>query len=1223
MNMTTLAAFGDILGILPLEIWQRCIAEACQGDNYMASLLSFTMVSTKWRQFLIETPTLWTTIHINDGDEDSLATISLFLYLSRTAKLSLNIWVPISKDWTRIYPLIFHRREQIRDIILLANTESHFTDCKSRISISDVTFEHNLRDIFKTLDFPTSIEYLDVISDRQIKMSDDWIWAPPSLVSAGRWIYSSSILQSSSHSKLRRLSMDSSNLVALLPCLSRLRQLQHLQIYSEEQGYILAPLPLPVTYDVGPLDMPSLHTFQYHGRIHWATMQLLIGAAQTLHNLDLQTGILDLNLILEALFVIKSLRRLSLTLLRLEYDLYDSNKRRLYLPANITNQISEIVVPKEQLHLLEDFRCEMKPLGGIQLSGTIDTDPLWRLFHAIFPALRVLIWNLPIRAHPLLLLLTGQKQLRHFESSMVLVLPSSPLTGLVLPLLESLLIKDAQIASGMTAPNLLHLSTMHREKFVRFNAFPFTWLHSLKLILGEWVEVLGDMGPRDFPLLKALSFTFLGPRCNFPLLELPSLVEISISTKSPTFTQGMKFCNSILCEPWRCPRLEQIDLDSFLEWDLVYLMLEGRNFIRDMPVSCIKRLILPLLPPKFYHIFASLLAGRPAPSFSSFWSLMRRLSVQGAQYRLLDHNLVGCFNCIYWGLDGCHKPIYDSMLFEEYYINDGDDRVLNDIIEPLGLIPLYGYDVTLPMLRIYGAYQGAWITERVERAERWKKQAYAWSKLRYRPLTCHRWCCNPKVMVTEHDIQDDEDSNLVSLPGFFDIVENDAFCNNIVSAIRSIADLLRDRDRKSRFTSASVLTELKVHSKFGNITGAVPSPNTPLQNQPSRARTNTTSTIEYAEFRTALEDALPSLFTEFKDSGLEVGSTIASALTKMVRYAGLRDASKGVILSLIGMIKARDSNIVSTTASVLANLVEHAEFQNEIGNAIPSLVGLLEHSFHTVRSSAGFALGKLGEYDNIRAVIGDIIPSLIELLKHPHSSTRSEALSVLSTLSEHSEFRHRVGLAIPCIVELLNDIGSDTRSNAISTLAELGERGEFHKSIELAILSLVDQLKDANSYTRSSALSALSTLAQHDVFFKAIKATIPFLVEIIQGVDFNARYSAASALSRLVEQAEFRGSIEAVIPSLIEQLTDEDPDIGATALSLLVILAEHAKFRNAIEAALPFLVELLAGVDPRVRHSVGYALTKLAEQGVRLRGVVLRMMSVGWGQGRNVSAMVV
>ncbi|KIM27259.1 hypothetical protein M408DRAFT_9426 [Serendipita vermifera MAFF 305830] len=112
------------------------------------------------------------------------------------------------------------------------------------------------------------------------------------------------------------------------------------------------------------------------------------------------------------------------------------------------------------------------------------------------------------------------------------------------------------------------------------------------------------------------------------------------------------------------------------------------------------------------------------------------------------------------------------MLFEEYYINDGDDRVLNDIIEPLGLIPLYGYDVTLPMLRIYGAYQGAWITERVERAERWKKQAYAWSKLRYRPLTCHRWCCNPKVMVTEHDIQDDEDSNLVSLPGFFDIVEN-------------------------------------------------------------------------------------------------------------------------------------------------------------------------------------------------------------------------------------------------------------------------------------------------------------------------------------------------------------------------------------------------------------------------------------------------------------------
>lgn len=164
--------------------------------------------------------------------------------------------------------------------------------------------------------------------------------------------------------------------------------------------------------------------------------------------------------------------------------------------------------------------------------------------------------------------------------------------------------------------------------------FVLTQLRSLTLSIGEKVEVLWNIRAEDLPLLRLLSITFLGPRTRFDLPNFPSLVEITTTTQSPAFTQGMQLCLSLLQEPQKCLCLEQINLDSLLEWDILYLMLRRRN-LHATKASRIKRIRVPSVPAKFRHIFVPLLAGTEALPTSHFLRLSY-LSIQEAQSRLLD-----------------------------------------------------------------------------------------------------------------------------------------------------------------------------------------------------------------------------------------------------------------------------------------------------------------------------------------------------------------------------------------------------------------------------------------------------------------------------------------------------------------------------------------------------------------------------------------------------------
>jgi hypothetical protein len=104
------------------------------------------------------------------------------------------------------------------------------------------------------------------------------------------------------------------------------------------------------------------------------------------------------------------------------------------------------------------------------------------------------------------------------------------------------------------------------------------------------------------------------------------------------------------------------------------------------------------------------------------------------------------------GLADCNEPLHVSRLPEEYRTFQKDDRIFSDVIGPLGLFPLYSWDIAGPVIPKISAYENVWIEGHRKKAGEWRSAAYEWSKVHHRPLMCHRQLCSPRVMVTEYDM---------------------------------------------------------------------------------------------------------------------------------------------------------------------------------------------------------------------------------------------------------------------------------------------------------------------------------------------------------------------------------------------------------------------------------------------------------------------------------------
>ncbi|KIM27386.1 hypothetical protein M408DRAFT_169467 [Serendipita vermifera MAFF 305830] len=740
--------------LMPLEIWTQCLFEACHGPNYMAKLLNLTTVSKKWNEVIMRIQTLWAYINVNESDEDSEATIALFLHLSGKTQLTLAISMPLSGHWSAILNLLYPHKARIRNIILISTKDTPMScyQYKSTSDSGDSEPGWVLNRVIEELDLFAMKQKFNITSD--IPLQPEMLLPSSVQLPSGNWLILSASFGTTSLKKRGRrfikphqIALSIVNLPDIGRYSSTLGHLEHLHIVSETHDYVKAP-PTYVDSTIS-LRFPLLTTLQYHARFQPALSQL-ITARSRLQYLDIQIGILDVIGVIDALEVATSLRGFTLTLLILEYDLDASGKKRPYYPRNITNTISKKRTPSWCLINVEKFKCEIKHYEGKEVPGTLHVDYLWRVFHAIFPNLRHLVWNLPMQSRTLLTSLSRQKQLTHFESMAVPPSSYNQGTRVTLSSLESLSVNDARIFDGVGISNLSHLSMRWYDEFEIPAGIGLMQLQSLTIATGNNVKRPVKISPKDFPLLQSISITFHGPRSSFNLPDLPNLIEVRISTRFPAFTQGIKLCTSLMCEPEICPKLERIHLDSFIQWDILFVLLKRRNFGRSPAISKIRELGLPQVAPRFRSVLTSLLQQQEAPSDLIFYRVLEELPIWQAQRRLLDENIAGCVHCVYMGTPGCQEPVKPPRFPFEYEKDNRKDQN-SSIVELYELfsVPEWGASGKTPIT--CSVHDQGWMEKCTGDVLMWEIMAREWSKLHHRTFMCHKRP-SANLVTSDHDI---------------------------------------------------------------------------------------------------------------------------------------------------------------------------------------------------------------------------------------------------------------------------------------------------------------------------------------------------------------------------------------------------------------------------------------------------------------------------------------
>jgi F-box-like len=109
----------DPVAVLPPELALACLREALPwSSNYSATLLDLCSVCSRWQDFLLSTPILWSEIHIESSAHDLLAIVALFAHLSSKVRLKLIFWNIPGLEWPAIRSALLPHTHRIDALVL-------------------------------------------------------------------------------------------------------------------------------------------------------------------------------------------------------------------------------------------------------------------------------------------------------------------------------------------------------------------------------------------------------------------------------------------------------------------------------------------------------------------------------------------------------------------------------------------------------------------------------------------------------------------------------------------------------------------------------------------------------------------------------------------------------------------------------------------------------------------------------------------------------------------------------------------------------------------------------------------------------------------------------------------------------------------------------------------------------------------------------------------------
>ncbi|KIM20028.1 hypothetical protein M408DRAFT_30720 [Serendipita vermifera MAFF 305830] len=384
-----------MIGIFPQEIWIQCVTIACLGKEYKERLLNLLLVSSSWFNALLDCPLLWAKIPIDSTSEDLLATISLFLSLSGSSTLSLDITVPFVA-WEPIAAILAPHKHRVKEIILRPSQSEHLFTNKN--------FSYTLDYFLQVLGPFPSLRSIDVATRRPIKLSRNWSY-PPTLISTGNWVVpSSAIRRLPRHiSGQRGLIVRASELIDAGPSLSAMESLDNLYVYSTEHEYVQSN-----TVPIGDVNftMPQLKALRYQGQMHWVSEKLLLSVGNTIQHLEFQISVQDLHYTVRCLGTIHALRSLVLRILALDSVLESMSRRAEPMSQSVANWKTRITHSSNYTIGHSRFKCRI-----LDVNNEIHDENLWTAFHHAFPPIISLLQKLPLESAALGFFILSQQDL--------------------------------------------------------------------------------------------------------------------------------------------------------------------------------------------------------------------------------------------------------------------------------------------------------------------------------------------------------------------------------------------------------------------------------------------------------------------------------------------------------------------------------------------------------------------------------------------------------------------------------------------------------------------------------------------------------------------------------------------------------------------------------------------------------------------------------------------
>ena len=591
----------DIMEILPPEVWIQVIQDSLPLYGYAPALLILTLVSKKWRTALISTPILWAHIQIRGTSEDSLAIIETFRQLSRDTPLLLTIYAPIKYDSPVIGSILstigprIQKVAVVHDINPLAMGSAAIIEMCTALS-TILEFPQHLMGV---VDIHLKHNYDVPIHSRTVAPLLMKANLPPGLRTIRGWCFH--------HEEISALQASMQYFDELHSCVAMDSLVNSFDIVSQLKTIVTSRSEHP-TLDIqsgDPSKFSSLTSLYYSNYYRAMLVELLGTVGSQLVELNLTIPMSKLSNIQPTLRTMNKLKELTFNIIA--NDPWDEGAHSLGtiigLPDS-TSQVSSLRSLSLDAHTLTHIR----------------TEPEVRIFRDLIATFAILYQEVEDVSF-------------QFAEPRVLVPDVMAYVG-ELPKLRRLCMDAGRggITSDLTKTalkSLEELDTGGSDGLLYYPSMPLT-LSLLKLKWEDYCKGGGSLAQINCDKLFIILDYYDDSTVELPFDSFPSLISLSVFfpqfgrlhlNSFPFLTtlslqadvnglQATELCFSILYYPDTCPSLNEIKfLGCAPEWDILFLMLETRNFLPEPNISRIRKLTLPYIWDELRGKLVSLLRG--------------------------------------------------------------------------------------------------------------------------------------------------------------------------------------------------------------------------------------------------------------------------------------------------------------------------------------------------------------------------------------------------------------------------------------------------------------------------------------------------------------------------------------------------------------------------------------------------------------------------------------